>query len=142
MKAVQLFDEARRLPPKDQPNYISKRLHEALADGPITIWNPGESIPDLPWRTLIGIAAYSRPDLQLLDAVKEALVTNPDSEESVQIFDVLACAQMNDFDKFIPGIGKVYQTPVLGIWQNGSLVRKESGAMARKSILDRYHIRR
>ena len=141
MKAVQLFEEARRLPPKDQPGYISMRLHEALAGSPISVWRRGESIPGVGRRMLVGIAPYSLPDLELLDAIKEALKQKPSCEERVQVFDVLTCASMKDFDECIPGIGQVYQTPVVGVWEDGVLVQKASGAKARQLTLEQYKVR-
>jgi len=90
---------------------------------------------------LVGIAPYSLPDLELLDAIKEALKQKPSCEERVQVFDVLTCASMKDFDERIPGIGQVYQTPVVGIWEDGVLVQKASGAKARQLTLEQYKVR-
>jgi hypothetical protein len=140
MKAVQLFDEARGLSPKDQAGYISARLPEALADGPLSVWGSGEPIPAVGRRTLLGVAPYSRPDLELLDAISEALQQADRSEEKVQIFDISRCASMEDLNEFIPGIGRVYQTPVVGIWRDGVLLQKASGAQARQIVLQQYSL--
>jgi len=45
---------------------------------------------------------------------------------------------MSDFDTYIPGIGNVFQTPILGYWQDGRLVHREKGAAARDWIRNRY----
>ena len=141
MKTVQLFEEARRLPPGDQPGYVSTRLPEALVDSPISVWQRGQSISSMGRRTLLGIAPYSLPDLELLDAVTEALKQRgPDREDLVQVFDVLTCKSMKDFDDCIPGIGQVYQTPVVGIWEDGVLIEKGSGAKARQVVIERYRL--
>jgi hypothetical protein len=83
---------------------------------------------------LLGIAPYSLPDLELLDALKESHRQNSTSSQRVQVFDVLSCTNANDFDQYVPGIGRVYQTPVVGIWENGVLVQKATGLKARQLI--------
>jgi hypothetical protein len=140
MKATELLEEARRLQPKDQSSYVSSRLPQVLAESGITVWSRGDAIPSLGRRTLLGIAPYSLPDLQLLDALKEVVAQNPVSGQWVQVFDVLSCADMDDFDQYIPGIGHVYQTPVIGIWENGALIQKATGVKARRLIAKQYKI--
>ena len=39
----------------------------------------------------------------------------------VQVFSVLDCHAQEDFEKFIPGIGNVFQTPVVGFWDGDTL---------------------
>lgn len=38
------------------------------------------------------------------------------------------------------GIGKVFQTPVVGFWKNGELTERLSGAAAREWLVDRYKL--
>jgi hypothetical protein len=111
-----------------------------LVGGSVSIWRPGRSTPPGVRRTLLGVAPYSLPDLQLVDQIREAVQQGACSGEQVQVFDVLTCATMEDFDERIPGIGPVYQTPVVGIWSNGILVEKASGARARQLILEHYRL--
>jgi hypothetical protein len=137
MNAIQLFEEAKRLPAKDQSGYISARIPETLAGSSISVWRRGDSISNVGWRVLIGFAPYSRQDLEPLDRLKETLGRSPSSQDSVQVFDALTCTSMSDFDAHIPGVGPVYQTPVVGIWENGVLVEKASGAKATHLIITR-----
>ncbi|SRR5258706_9547759 len=142
MRVTQLFEDARKLPPGDQVGYISERLDEALIDSRISIWRRGEPVQRTGHWILLGIAPYSLPDLQLVDELREGLKQGSRSDESFQVFDVLSCSTMNDFDECIPGIGSVYQTPVLGIWENGVLVEKATGAKARQLVIERCGLKR
>ncbi len=38
---------------------------------------------------------------------------------------------MEDFEKYVPGIGKVFQTPVVGYWEDGLLKEKAWGKKGR-----------
>lgn len=138
MRATELFDLAQRLPPGDQAGYVAMRLEEVLENSPVSIWRRGDLIPHADRWTHVGIAPYSLPDLELLDALLDALRQISSRAELVQVFDVLACTEMNDLNDFIPGIGKVYQTPAIGVWTSGVLIEKVSGAAARKLIKSRY----
>lgn len=138
MKIVELFEQARRLAPKDQASFVGAKLPEALVGSPISVWRRGDPIPVVDRRILIGIAPYSLPDLQLVDKLTEVLKRRPGVRDSVQIFDVLSCSKMVDFEGYVPGVGSVYQTPVLGIWENGILVERATGAKARQIISRRY----
>lgn len=140
MKAVELFEAAKRFSPEDQARYITSRLAETLEGSPVSLWRVGDPIPSAGQRTLLGIAPYSLPDLQLLDALRETLERKPDRQGTVQIFDVLNCATMGDLDAYIPGIGRVYQTPVVGIWEKGVVVQKGCGAKARLFIVEKYQL--
>jgi hypothetical protein len=137
MRAAELFVEATRLAPMDQARYVSAGLDRLFAGGPISFWSPEESIPMEGRWILVGFAPYSLPELELLDKIKEALERSLTRREKVQIFNVLDCKTMADLEKYIPGIGNVCHTPVVGIWQNGVLIQKASGAEGRRLILER-----
>lgn len=134
-----LFDEARELPAGDQATYISSKLPEALSDGPLHYWRLSGSVTTTAQRTLIGVAPYSLPDLKLLDALKESLSKNTHLGERIDVLDVLRCAA-EDFEQCIPGIGRVFQTPVVGIWENGVLTQHASGAKACRLVISRYNL--
>jgi hypothetical protein len=81
----------------------------------------------LPWRhaiepmqglrVVIGIAAnYSLPDLEFLDAIDEVLRQDVAYRGAIEVFNALETSQMEDFEKYIPGITPVVQTPVAGSW--------------------------
>ncbi len=59
--------------------------------------------------------------------------------ETIEAFDVAACRGMQDFERYIPEIGQVYQTPVVGVWENGVLDQKASGARARELLIVNYN---
>jgi hypothetical protein len=44
---------------------------------------------------------------------------------------------MDDFDRYIPGIGEVFQTPVVGVFVGGGLVDKATGLSQSETILKR-----
>jgi len=76
-------------------------------------------------------------DLELLDAI-EARLTAEGRNETIYLFDVSAFPDFKDFEKYLPGIGRVYQTPVVGSWKDGVLKERLSGAVARAWLSRRY----
>jgi len=118
--------------PSTEGKNDSARLVEALSQSRLHYWTLGDDVASTSRRTLIGVAPYSTYDLKLLEALNE-LSLDPISER-IDIFDVLACHSQEDFEKYISAIGKVYQTPVVGIWQNGKLVQRDSGHNARQLL--------
>jgi hypothetical protein len=66
-KLVELFAEKNRLPIKEQASYIRRRIPDVLSDEPVKWWRLGDPISDLPSRVLIGIATWTRYDLELVD---------------------------------------------------------------------------
>jgi len=70
------------------------------------------------WRLLVGIGTYSRSDLELAERLLK-LPASPD--RVIEFFDVLEIKDMQEFEDYIPGIGKVWGTPVVGFWRDGKL---------------------
>lgn len=66
-------------------------------------------------------------DVELLDSVIRASHNRDPLDERLEIFDVLSCKNQADFEALMPGIGKVFQTPVVGLWKDGVLQVKASG---------------
>jgi hypothetical protein len=52
----------------------------------------------------------------------------------------MSCKSQADFESCLPGIGKVFQTPVVGIWSNGRLTEKASGHDAVRALRDHYQL--
>jgi hypothetical protein len=140
MKTIQIFQQAQQLPPGQQSRYISVRLPGALAGSKIGIWNPEASIPKAGRRTLLGVAPYASLDLKLLDALCEAMDDPRNQGERMEMFDILACTDMRDVQARIPEIGNVPHTPILGVWENGMLILRASGAKARQILVERYDL--
>ncbi len=87
--------------------------------------DPAKPIPDAGKRFVLGVASYSADELSMLDQLDRVLQDRTD--EVIEVFDVLNCEQMSDFEKFIPGIESVYRTPVLGVIVNGKLIARATG---------------
>ena len=142
MTLSRIFQDAQKFfPGPRQYSYIIEHGAEVLAHDSLSIW----SIHDLPARpetgnfVLICVAVYSLPDMELLDAVVAKQRESKYREERLDIVNVLTCSQ-TDFDSRIPGIGKVFQTPVVGIWKYGVLEKKGSGHKAVEAIKQHYSL--
>ncbi len=109
---------------------ISVRVHE-IRDLP--------PVPKIGQHILIGAAFYSVYDLELLDSVITALRNREPLDERLEIF-VLSCKNQADFEALMPGIGKVFQTPVVGLWKDGVLQDKASGRRAVEAIKRHYRL--
>ena len=103
-------------------------------------WQPGQDIagsaPQVVW---IGVAIYSIPELEMLDALEEKL-SRETRAEKIYACNVSTFRDFADFERVLPGIGKVYQTPVVGFWNNGVLEVKLSGAAARDYVKSRFNL--
>jgi hypothetical protein len=137
MKTMQIFHQAQQLPPGQQSRYISDRIPAALAGSKIGIWNPEASIPLAGRRTLLGIAPYAPLDLKLLDALCEAMEDPRNQGEQLEMFDILTCTDMRDLQARTPEIGNVPHTPILGVWENGTLTLRASGAKALQMLVEK-----
>ena len=83
------------------------------------------------WRLLVGIASYSEPDLELA----ERLIKLPHVPDHViEFFNVLDIKDMQGFEDYIPGVGNVWGTPVVGLWRDGIIERAAHGADARRLL--------
>jgi len=127
MKLIDTLFENRHLQPGEQLRYVLSELPERIKSMGLNIWNSGDRIQSSGKRILLGIAHYSREDLELLDLLREL----PLEEVQLDIFIVSACKSQSEIEIYIPGIQKVVNTPVVGIWQDGILVDK---AIAGKAI--------
>lgn len=128
-KLVDLFAETKRLPIAEQSQYIRARLPEAVADQGLKFWRPGDPIPRASDWVRIGVATWSRYDLELVDAIAESKQRSQSRDEQVEIFDVdelfhNPADPTAHFETYVPGIGKVFNPPVLGVWRAGELVTR------------------
>jgi hypothetical protein len=106
-----------------------------VAMSKMKLWRIGDPFSNVGSRILIGIAAsYSIPDLQLLDEITSNI------SDQMDVFDVSDCKEMKDFENYIPGIGNVYATPIIGYWENGVLKESLSGFHARNWLVNRYQL--
>lgn len=85
-------------------------------------------------KLLIGVATYSRYDMELLDLIDNVLNEQHLLQGHVYVFDITTCKTMECLEQYIPGIGGARQTPVVGVWQNGLLIAKGEGKIAKEII--------
>jgi hypothetical protein len=104
-----------------------------VSSGPLHLWSPGDPIPPQGKRLLIGVATWSAHDMALLDAVAEALRAG-DGDLHVDVFNVADCPSPDTFERYVPGIGEVFHTPVVGLWCDGRLVERDSGKAGRELV--------
>jgi hypothetical protein len=126
----------------DQAQQLAAELFpRVVAMSKMRLWRIGDPVSNVGSRILIGVAAsYSIPDLQLLDELNKRLSSASNISDQVDVFDVSDCKEMKDFENYIPGIGNVYHTPVIGYWENGVLKESLSGFHARNWLVNRYHL--
>lgn len=93
-------------------------------------WRPGDPIPSLGPRILLGLDSSSLVDPARLDTLSKSL-GQASAGFRVDIFDVLECRPIQGYEEHVPGIGKVFQSPVVGYWQDGKLVEKAWGKEGR-----------
>jgi hypothetical protein len=127
-------------------NYLDDRFPSVVSTSPLGLWSPGDAIPARGERLLIGVATWSAYDMKLLDAVSQALQKLP-AGLTVEVFNVADCSSPEEFDRYVPGIGRVFHTPVVGLWSDGKLVDRATGRagrqlVARVSILDPLEVDR
>ena len=138
---VELLTERNNIPIQEQQSQAGILFPSVVTESKLNLWHIGDSIPCEGKLILIGVAAeFSVQDLELLDKINERLSNLPGIDERVDVFDVSACKKMSDFESYIPGIGNVYQTPVVGYWEDGEPREKYSGFQAREWLVNRYQL--
>ena len=81
---------------------------------------------------LIGAATWSGYDMDLLDRIEDTLRFVKPKNLTLGAFDFDECDSHEAFEKRIPGIGDVLQSPVVGLWVDGKLVQSATGFEARQ----------
>jgi hypothetical protein len=119
--------------PEEQQSSSKRMLPVRLGQSKLHAWLPGMAIFDQGERVLIGVATWSIYDLQLLDDVQIAM-TARHSLAWVDVFDVDECQSNEVFDRYVPGISSIFQTPVVGIWINGVMISSASGVAGRELL--------
>jgi hypothetical protein len=79
-------------------------------------------------KLVVGVASWSKSDLALLDELDAFAASHPGVR--VCVFDVDRIG--GEFERFVPGIGEVVRTPVVGRWSAGVLVERGTGAAGRE----------
>jgi hypothetical protein len=128
MKFADLYAESMHLSPGEQQGYVLSNLPSRIE---IKIWRPSDRI-HTGKRILFGVSFYVPHDLKLLDSLRSAFVGS--NHIWLDVFLISDCNSHEDFCLYVPGLGKVFQPPVVGIWENGVLVTKGSGWEAKKIV--------
>jgi hypothetical protein len=139
---MNLFQDFYRAPSIPVPQDGSLGIRQQTLDGrfpaivsqsPFRLWSPGEPIPQQGDRLLIGVATWSAEDMKLLDALSQVIHRQVPAL-TVELFNVADCQSPAAFQRYVPGIGSVFQTPVVGHWSEGVLVEKASGYAGRELV--------
>lgn len=104
-----------------------------VSASPFRLWSPGKPLPAKGKCLLIGVATWSVYDMRLLDAVAQSLKKCP-RDLTVAVFNVADCTSQEVFDRYVPGIGPVLHTPVVGLWSDGNLADKATGRAGRELV--------
>ena len=118
-----------------------QRLAEAqfpslLEQSHMEMWQSGDALPPPGDQVIwLGVAVWSLYDMELLDVLEAKLVQEP-LKERIWVFDTDSFDRL-DFEKLLPGIGKIFHTPIVGSWNQGVLEERLSGAKAREWLIYR-----
>jgi len=129
MKLVNLFFESMHMQPGDQQRYVISEFSKRVEDSGLKLWKPGDPIQNRGKRFLVSVAEFSREDLELLDALSEL-----SDRSQLDIFMLSKCKSQSDIELYVPDVGPVDQSPVVGIWEDGVLVAKASGWQAKQIL--------
>ena len=124
--------------PGEAQTRAAKLLPDRIAASRMNWWTPGQPVASAGHRLLIGVAVWSGYDMRLLDFIDAALAHPPVANLTVDVFDADAVRPPTLFEPYIPGIGEVFQTPIVGLWVDGVLTKKDSGYAGRKIVADLF----
>jgi hypothetical protein len=126
--------------PRDAQAKARSGFPKKVSQSKLRLRNPGDPLPATGRHFIVGVASYSADELGLLDQLQDFLEKAKIHGIDVEVFDVLSCGQMGDFEKFIPGIGGVYRTPIVGVVSDGKLIDHASGLSDVGKTLRRFKL--
>jgi hypothetical protein len=127
------LDLAHRPHSAADPYAADRLLPSFIQDGPFRLWEPGDPIPQRGVFALLGVATWSGYDMQLLDALQEAM-SRPGNYPDVALFNAGILTSMDEFYKYIPEVPEVFHTPAVGVWRDGVLTERAEGYAARDLV--------
>jgi hypothetical protein len=140
---IDLLTEQYRRPAQERAEWVTLQLRQLLSGSVLNSWHIEDLFPTVGHRVLIGVATWNGYDLRLLDALTET-IHELGAQERIDVFEIEEEARTSGgygyFDRVIPGIGEIYQTPLVGIWESGALKQRGSGFVGRKLVVDRYNL--
>jgi hypothetical protein len=117
--------------------YAEAQFPSLVESSHMYMWRIGDAWPPAGEQVIwIGVATWSLYDMELLD-VLEAKLSRETVNEKIYVFDIAGHPEFS-FEEHLPGIDKVFHTPVVGSWDHGVLEQRLSGARARDWLIDRY----
>lgn len=96
----------------------------------------GQAIPNHGKYVIIGVASYSQAELRLLDELEANHLRWDDGYEIV-VFDMMECKNMADIVQYVPPFTKVVQTPVIAVWDRGSVAATQTGLHGTREVLQK-----
>ncbi len=104
----------------------------AVAASALHLASSGGVLPAEGEHVLVAVALYSVEDLALLDALDDRLRSSEAPQPlTVYVLDTSEITSQEGFQTLFPGIGPVYQTPVVGVFRRGALIAKGTGKQGR-----------
>lgn len=123
-----LLDPNPSLPPGEEQRRASNLLPVVVSRSGMH-WLPAPETPNgTADKLVVGVATWSGRDLKLLDELTHFAASHPGIR--ISVFDVDRIG--GEFERFIPGVGEVLQTPVVGRWSGGVLVESGTGQAGRE----------
>jgi hypothetical protein len=105
------------------------------------LWQPGDRIPQEGRHTMVGVAPWSWEDMRLLDELARVLAAPGAQEGVVYVFDFFSvCQSQEKLEQFAPGMDlrTIFATPVVAIWNQGTLEATASGAQGKSLLMQIY----
>src|SRR4030095_4310183 len=116
MRFIDLLKTNSDLSPAKQQQRAADNFSSVVENSHMKVWRPGEELSTHGRQLWIAVASYSIPDLEVLDNLEAKLAGGSTVEEIIHLFDLSTDPDFRDFENIVPGIGQVYQTPVIGLW--------------------------
>jgi hypothetical protein len=121
----------------DRQRLAEAQFPSLVEESHMEMWRIGGPLPPPGEQVIwLGVATWSLYDMELLD-VFEAKLSTETLKERIFVFDVDSFDWV-DFEKHLPGIGKIFHPPIVGSWNQGVLEEKLSGARAREWLIQRF----
>jgi len=124
MKFADLLENSKHMSPATQQRWLKKEIPTRMSEAGVRLAQKGSGAPD---RIVMGIAEYVPDELRLLDSVCKA---TSDLGLVLEVFLMTDCSQ-EEIEEYLPGVGRVFQSPIVGIWKAGTLKESGSGHAAR-----------
>ena len=125
MKFSNIFSLGSPLLPVEQQIFRGKVFEQEVASiskNKMSLWKFDEEFSQPEIRYLLGVCpSWNRYDLYLLDCINDHLATKT-ANEVLEVFDLDSPENLENLPKIF-GNNKPTQPPVLGIWEEGVLIK-------------------